>query len=77
MRFRPVSKASATEQASPGMAESGQTVKQSPQAVHFSAFQTGCEKRMLVMSRKTPVAAGMRLMALKGSARLSLGLPPA
>ena len=35
----------------------------------------GCANRTPVMSRKIPVAAGMKLSAINGSARLSLPLP--
>jgi hypothetical protein len=46
-----------------------------PQAVQFSAIHSGCSKRMPVMSRNTPVAAGTSEAPMKGSTMLSLPLP--
>ena len=52
----------------PGIALSGHCTQQFEQPVHFSAMNFGTSKRTSVMSRIVLVAAGMALMAAKGSA---------
>ena len=50
------------------MAASGHCVQHWAQPVHFSGWNSGTSKRMSVMSRTALVAAGMALIAAKGSA---------
>ena len=57
------------------MAASGHWVQHWPQPVQRSARNSGTSKRMPVMSRSTPVAAGIAESAENGSAIGSL--PPA
>ncbi len=47
---------------------SGHCVQHWPQPVHFSARNFGTSWRMSVMSRNVPVAAGIALIAVNGSA---------
>jgi hypothetical protein len=76
MRDIAVEKTSSTLFTSPGMALSGQMVKQSPQAVQFSGLYCGYLKRIWVMSRNTPLQAGITPSPINGSARFSLPWPP-
>ena len=75
MRLMAVAKTSSMLFTSPGMALSGQMVKQSPQAVQFAGLYCGYLKRIWVMSRNTPLQAGMTPRPMNGSARFSLPSP--
>ena len=59
---------SSTLLTSPGIAASGHCVQQAAHPVHFSPMNSGTSSRTPLMSRTTPVAAGIALIAANGSA---------
>ena len=76
-RLTTVSKICPTSFTRPGIAVSGHTVQQLPQAVQFSGTNSGWWKRIWVMSRNRAEQAGITPRPMKGSVRLSLPMPRA